>query len=95
MPASSSFSLVGVMRSGNEPITTRLVGLPLLELLFTTTLLDLDSDVDELLDLPSDGPTTVLCGKQVGILVYPEIKKKKTRVENGDTADCNDELSLV
>ena len=58
MPARSSFSLLGVIEDGKEPITTRFVGLPVLADLVTTTRLDLSEVAD--LDL-SDGPTTMRC----------------------------------
>lgn len=48
------------MASGNEPITTRLDGLPLLDALVTTTRLDLESGVEvAAFVLLSDGPTTI------------------------------------
>lgn len=60
IPCKSSFSLVGVMSSGNEPITTRFDGFPLLDALVTTTRLDLESGVAlEGLVLLSEGPTTI------------------------------------
>ena len=52
------------MVSGKEPITTRLVGLPLLDALVTTTRFDLVSVAPDVLPLLSDGATTTRCKRQ-------------------------------
>lgn len=62
IPWRSSFNLLGVIASGNEPMTTRFDGLPLLDALVTTTRLALESGVDpDALVLLSEGPTTIRC----------------------------------
>ena len=62
IPCRSSFSLLGVIASGNEPITTRFEGLPLLDALVTTTRLAFESGVEpDVLLLLSEGPTTIRC----------------------------------
>ena len=62
MPCSSSFSRLGVIFSGNEPITTRFEGFPPLDAFVTTTRFAFESGVapDDLV-LLSEGPTTIRC----------------------------------
>ena len=62
MPCRSSFSRLGVIFSGNEPITTRFEGFPPLDAFVTTTRFAFESGVapDDLV-LLSEGPTTIRC----------------------------------
>ena len=62
MPCRSSFSRLGVIFSGNEPITTRFEGLPPLDAFVTTTRFAFESGAapDDLV-LLSEGPTTIRC----------------------------------
>lgn len=68
MPAKSSFSLLGVIDVGKDPMTTRFVGFPVLADLVTTTRLDLESEFEDL-DF-SDGPTTMRCQIKVIKITY-------------------------
>lgn len=65
MPCRSSFSRLGVIFSGNEPITTRFEGFPPLDAFVTTTRFAFESGVapDDLV-LLSEGPTTIRCQKK-------------------------------
>ena len=66
----SSFSLLGVIVSGKEPITTRFEGLPLLDALVTTTRAAFESGVElDVLLLLSEGPTTMRCKNNNNILI--------------------------